>query len=92
MQWLDILSTGRRTEDRKMMRDLDTNRFYNAFSKRDLFDEYLAFSLFFQHLFISDGGYIIDTGNFRSVNNKMIELVEKRVKKHPILWKLFMIA
>lgn len=64
--------------------------FNKAYSEgRDIFYEYLALSQFFQRAFISEGGYIIDTGNFETVNCKMLELVYKRIKKHPILWKIF---
>lgn len=64
----------------------DFNKFYD---KRDIFHEYLAFSQFFQRAFISEDGYIINTGNFETVNREMIDLVYKRIKKHPILWRLF---
>lgn len=55
----------------------------------DIFEEYLDFSLFFQRLFISKNGYIIDTGNFRTANFELIKRVKERVEKHPLLWKLF---
>ena len=64
----------------------DFNKYYD---KRDMFHEYLAFSQFFQRAFISEDGYIIDTGNFETVNREMLDLVYKRIKKHPILWRLF---
>lgn len=53
------------------------------------FDSYLAMSLFFQGLFISKNGYVIDTGNFEDVNCVMMDRIQERVKKHPLLWKLF---
>lgn len=55
----------------------------------DVFREYLAFSQFFQRAFISENGYIVDTGNFETVNREMIDLVYEKIKKHPILWKVF---
>lgn len=55
----------------------------------DILHEYLAFSQFFQRVFISENGYIVDTGNFRTVNREMIDLVYTHIKRHPILWKLF---
>lgn len=55
----------------------------------DMFHEYLAFSQFFQRAFISKDGYIIDTGNFETVNREMLYMIYKRIKKHPILWRLF---
>lgn len=64
--------------------------FYKAYLvDNDIFNEYLAFSLFFQRAFISKEGYIIDTGNFETVNQEMLYMVYKRIKKHPILWRLF---
>lgn len=51
--------------------------------------EYLAFSKFFQDIFISEYGYIVDTGNYRTVNAELIELVKEKIEKHPILWRLF---
>ena len=47
------------------------------------------FSILVQELLISENGYLIDTGNWENVNAKVaLRLVEK-IKKHPILWKLF---
>ena len=47
------------------------------------------FSILIQKLLISENGYVIDTGNWKNVNAKVaLRLVEK-IKKHPILWKLF---
>ena len=65
----------------------DFNKAYSA--KDKMFDEYLAFSQFFQRAFISGGGYIIDTGNFETVNQEMMYRVYAKIRKHPILWKLF---
>ena len=65
----------------------DFNKAYDT--EGDIFHEYLAFSQFFQRAFISESGYIIDTGNFETVNLEMIDRVYERIKKHPILWKLF---
>ncbi len=63
--------------------------FNKAYDKGDMFHEYLAFSQFFQRAFISEDGYIIDTGNFETVNREMLYMVYERIKKHPILWRLF---
>ena len=47
------------------------------------------FSILIQNLLISKNGYVIDTGNWENVNAEVaLRLVEK-IKKHPILWKLF---
>jgi predicted permease len=64
--------------------------FNKAYLKgNDMFYEYLAFSQFFQRAFINEDGYIIDTGNFETVNREMLSMVYERIKKHPILWRLF---
>ena len=47
------------------------------------------FSILIHKLLISKNGYVIDTGNWENVNAEVaLRLVEK-IKKHPILWKLF---
>ena len=47
------------------------------------------FSILVQNLVISENGYVIDTGNWENVNAEVaLRLVEK-IRKHPILWKLF---
>ena len=47
------------------------------------------FSILLQKLLISENGYVIDTGNWENVNAEVaLRLVEK-IKRHPILWKLF---
>ena len=47
------------------------------------------FSILIQNLLVSENGYVIDTGNWKNVNAKVaLRLVEK-IRKHPILWKLF---
>ena len=66
----------------------DFNKEYGK-ERVDVFREYLAFSQFFQRAFISENGYIVDTGNFETVNREMIDLVYEKIKKHPILWKMF---
>ena len=54
--------------------------------------EYLQLSIFFQSLFIREGGYIIDTGNFQTANVEMMPLIVERIQRHPHLWKLFMVG
>ena len=51
--------------------------------------EYLAFSKFIQSCFITEDGYIMDTGSYRDANLILMRLIEKRIKKHPLLWKIF---
>lgn len=63
--------------------------FGEAYKNDDMVKEYLAFSQFMQNAFISEDGYIIDTGNFQTANLELIDLVYRKIKKHPIIWKLF---
>lgn len=69
------------------------NEVYNgkheAYSSESWLNEYCAFSCFIQNLFISDGGYIMDTGNFQAANYVMMDMIVNRIKKHPLLWKIF---
>jgi hypothetical protein len=61
------------------------------FGKDDLFgyiDGY-DFSLIMQDLLIPDGDYVIDTGNWENVNYVCAYGLIKRIKKHPLIWKLF---
>ena len=53
---------------------------------------YLAFSRFMQDCFISEHGYIVDTGNYETVNLELMDRLNERIEKHPILWKLFMVG
>ena len=56
------------------------------------FEKYVLLSEFFQSLFISEDGYVIDTGNFENVNLAILENILENVKKHPTLWKMFMVC
>jgi len=47
------------------------------------------FSLLIQDMTISENGYVIDTGNWENVNAEVALRLAERIKKHPILWKLF---
>lgn len=62
---------------------------HNSDSNVSLLKEYVAFSRFMQDLFIPEGGYIIDTGNFETVNLALLPMIINRIKKHPLIWKLF---
>ena len=57
--------------------------------EKDIHQRYLGFSQFIQGLFIGEGGYIVDTGNFETVNLELMHRVREKVKKHPLLWKSF---
>lgn len=47
------------------------------------------FSLLVQDMTISENGYVIDTGDWENVNAEVALRLAERIKKHPILWKLF---
>ena len=47
------------------------------------------FSIFMQRLLISKDGYVIDTGNYENVNAEVALRLAERIRKHPLLWKLF---
>ena len=53
---------------------------------------YLAFSRFIQNCLISEHGYIVDTGNYETVNLELMDRLNERIEKHPILWKFFMVG
>lgn len=50
------------------------------------------FSILMQRLLISKDGYVIDTGNYENVNAVIADRLVYKIKKHPILWKFFMIG
>ena len=72
--------------------DLYERNFYPKKEKTDIESQkirYLALSRFFQNIFISKHGYILDTGNFEDANIILMRRVKKSIERHPILWKLF---
>lgn len=53
----------------------------------------LDFSVLMQHLLISDGGYVIDTGNYENVNAEVALRLIQKIQEHPLIWKwFFMVA
>lgn len=50
------------------------------------------FSILMQELLVSENGYVIDTGNWENVNAAIALMLVEKVARHPILWKLFMVA
>ncbi len=47
------------------------------------------FSIFMQELLISKEGYVLDMGNWEDVNAEVALRLAKKIRKHPIIWKLF---
>lgn len=73
------------------MGNIDMSR-VNRLLKKAEGDNYLNgfdFSLLIQDLTISEGGYVIDTGNYENVNAEVAFRLVDRIKKHPLIWKLF---
>ena len=50
------------------------------------------FSILMQQLLISEGGYVLDTGNYENVNAEVALRLAEKIKQHPKLWQLFMVA
>jgi len=74
--------------DKERMEDA-ISKFDKAYTSDDLREEYLQFSRFIQGAFISPGSWIIDTGNYQTVNRELIEDIYYKIRKHPLLWKIF---
>ena len=65
------------------------SKFKIAYTNDNLREEYLQFSRFIQGAFISPGAWLIDTGNYQTVNRELIEDIYYKIRKHPLIWKLF---
>lgn len=50
------------------------------------------FSLAMRDLLISKDGWVLDTGNGEMVNAEVLLRLVEKINKHPVLWKLFMVA
>ena len=47
------------------------------------------FSILMQRLLVSENGYVIATGNWENANAAVALALCRRIKRHPVLWKLF---
>lgn len=47
------------------------------------------FTIFMQDMLISENGYVLDTGSNLQVNAEVALRLAEKIKKHPLLWKLF---
>lgn len=74
--------------DKEKMKDA-MSKFDKAYFSKNLEEEYLQFSRFIQGAFISPDAWIIDTGNYQTVNRELIEDIYYKIRKHPLLWKIF---
>ena len=52
----------------------------------------LDFSVLMHRLLVSEGGYVIDTGNYENVNAEVALRLAANIKRHPMLWKWFFMA
>lgn len=63
--------------------DLNDNRWLSGFD----------FSVLMHRFLISEGGYVIDAGNYENVNAEVALRLAEKIKKHPKLWQwFFMVA
>ena len=74
--------------DKERMEDA-ISKFDIAYTNDDIREEYLQFSRFVQGAFISPTGWIIDTGNYQTVNRELIRDIYNKIRKHPLIWKIF---
>ena len=74
--------------DKERMKDA-MSKFEIAYDNNNLEEEYLQFSRFIQGAFISPTGWIVDTGNYQTVNRELIGDIYYKIRKHPLLWKIF---
>lgn len=49
------------------------------------------FSLLMQDLLIPHGAYIIPIGNWENTNAEVALRLQERIRRHSILWRLFMV-
>lgn len=47
------------------------------------------FSVFMHEILISENGYVLDTGNYENVNAEVALRLADKIKKHPLIWKMF---
>lgn len=83
---------------------IDTDNTYDKYyylrDNRPLLDKaydqgYLSgfdFSVLMQGFLISKDGWVIDTGNYENVNAEVALRLERKIKEHPYLWRIFMVA
>lgn len=47
------------------------------------------FSVLMQELLVSPNVYVIEMGNWENANAAVAQLLVQRIRRHPLLWKLF---
>lgn len=77
------------------MKNVDIAEKYLGFLEEELdphsigYIDRFDFSVFMQRLLISEHGYIMGTGNWENANYVCAYSLFNKIKKHPLLWKLF---
>ena len=66
--------------------DIVISNFHYAWSTKDKEEQYKQLSKYLQLLFNSNFDSSID---YTTVNDVLIEAIEQKVRKHPVIWKLF---
>jgi hypothetical protein len=61
---------------------------YDRYHNGTQLEEYCKFSLFWQDLFIVSD-WIIDTGNFETVNLELNHQMLYNIKRHPFIFRFF---
>ena len=49
------------------------------------------FSVLMQELLVSPNAYVIHIGNWENANAAVAQLLVQRIRRHPLLWKLFFV-
>lgn len=79
----------------RLMKNVNNAEKYLGFLEEELdphsigYIDGFDFSVFMQWLLISEHGYIMDTGNWENANYVCAYSLLNKIKKHPLLWKLF---
>ena len=75
----------------KALKAFENRFFYNREKSQENYwlNQYVEFSNFIQSIFISEDGYIIDTGNFENANLELMYRIKEKVEKHPYLFSMF---
>lgn len=47
------------------------------------------FSVLMQELLVSPNSYVLPIGNWENANAAVAQLLVQRIRRHPLLWKLF---
>lgn len=78
-----------------ILRNVGTAEKYLGFLEEELdphdigYIDGFDFSVFMQRLLVSEHGYIMGIGNWENANYVCAYSLLNKIKKHPLLWKLF---